>query len=88
MTDTTFRVPASHRDRIAQPLPRHPDTGVAYTLADPTAPRKFDCGGGCAVSTARDYGRFAQMLLNRGVLDGARVLAPRTVDESTRVEGM
>jgi CubicO group peptidase (beta-lactamase class C family) len=83
MTDTMFRVPAGHRDRIAHPLPRHPDTGVAYVLADPTAPRKFDCGGGCAVSTARDYARFAQMLLNRGVLDGARVLAPRTVDLMT-----
>ena len=83
MTDTTFLVPAAQRARLAQPLPTHPDTGAAYTLADPTAPRKFDCGGGCAVSTVRDYARFAQMLLNRGALDGARVLAPRTVDLMT-----
>ena len=35
------------------------------------------------MSTAGDYVRFAQMLLNRGALDGARVLAPRTVDYMT-----
>jgi CubicO group peptidase (beta-lactamase class C family) len=80
MTDTTFLVPADKRARVAQPLPTHPDTGAEYKLADPTVPRKFDCGGGCAVSTAGDYARFAQMLLNRGSLDGARVLGPRTVD--------
>jgi CubicO group peptidase (beta-lactamase class C family) len=83
MTDTTFLVPADQRARIAQALPTHPETGAEYKLADPTVPRKFDCGGGCAVSTAGDYARFAQMLLNRGVLDGARVLAPRTVELMT-----
>jgi len=83
MTDTMFVIPADKRARIAQPLPTHPETGAEYKLADPTVPRKFDCGGGCAVSTAGDYTRFAQMLLNRGVLDGARVLAPRTVQLMT-----
>jgi len=83
MTDTTFLVPADKRARIAQALPTHPETGAEYKLADPTVPRKFDCGGGCAVSTAGDYARFAQMLLNRGVLEGARVLAPRTVELMT-----
>ena len=83
MTDTTFLVPSDKRARIAQGLPTHPDTGAEYKLADPTVPRKFDCGGGCAVSTAGDYARFAQMLLNRGSLDGARVLSPRMVDFMT-----
>jgi CubicO group peptidase (beta-lactamase class C family) len=83
MTDTTFLVPADKRARIAQALPTHPETGAEYKLADPAVPRKFDCGGGCAVSTAGDYARFAQMLLNRGVLDGARVLAPKTVELMT-----
>lgn len=83
MSDTTFLVPAEKAGRLAQALPTHPDTGAPYPLADPTKPRKFDCGGGCAVSTAGDYVRFAQMLLNRGVLDGARVLAPRTVQLMT-----
>jgi len=83
MTDTTFLVPGDKRARIAQGLPTHPDTGAEYKLADPTVPRKFDCGGGCAVSTAGDYARFAQMLVNRGALDGARVLAPKTVELMT-----
>ena len=83
MTDTSFLVAADKRARIAQPLPTHPDTGQPYELVDPTVPRKFDCGGGCGVGTAGDYVRFAQMLLNRGALDGARVLAPKTVDFMT-----
>jgi CubicO group peptidase (beta-lactamase class C family) len=83
MTDTSFMVPADKRARVAQPLPKHPDTGADYKIPDPTVPRKFDCGGGCAVSTAVDYARFAQMLLNRGALNGARVLAPKTVELMT-----
>jgi len=83
MTDTGFLVPADKRGRVAQPLAVHPETGKEYTLPDPTVPRKFDCGGGCAVSTAGDYVRFAQMLLNRGVLEGARVLSPKMVEYMT-----
>ena len=83
MTDTSFVVPGEKRARVAQPLAKHPDTGADYKLPDPTLPRKFDCGGGCAVSTAADYARFAQMLLNRGALNGARVLAPKTVELMT-----
>lgn len=83
MTDTSFLVPADKRERLAQSLPKHPDTGAAVTLVDPTVRRKFDCGGGCAVSTAGDYMRFAQMLLNRGTLDGARVLSRKTVEYMT-----
>jgi len=83
MTDTSFLVPPDKRARIAHPLPKHPDTGKDYVVPDPTVRRKFDCGGGCAVSTAGDYARFAQMLLNRGTLDGARVLSPRIVEYMT-----
>jgi len=83
MTDTAFVVPAEKRARIAQPLPVHPETGKPYVVPDPTVPRKFDCGGGCAVSTAGDYVRFAQMLLNRGTLDGVRILGAKTVQHMT-----
>jgi CubicO group peptidase (beta-lactamase class C family) len=83
MTDTSFLVAAEGRDRLAQALPKHPDTGAAVSLPDPTVKRKFDCGGGCLVSTAGDYARFAQMLLNRGTLDGARVLGRKTVEYMT-----
>ncbi|MDH3423985.1 MAG: beta-lactamase family protein, partial [Gemmatimonadota bacterium] len=40
-------------------------------------------GGGGLVSTARDYSRFAQMLLNGGELDGYRILSPTTIDLMT-----
>src|SRR2546427_8593767 len=83
MTDTTFLVPSDKRARIAQGLPTHPDTGAEIKLADPTVAKKFDCGGGCAVSTAGDYARFAQMLLNRGTLNGVRVLGSPTVELMT-----
>lgn len=83
MTDTMFLVGPDRAGRLAQPLATNPETGQPYTVPDPTTKRKFDCGGGCAVSTVQDYARFAQMLLNRGVLDGRRVLAPQTVDFMT-----
>ena len=83
MTDASFLVPGDKRGRIAQGLPTHPDTGAEYKLVDPTVPKKFDCGGGCAVSTAGDYAKFAQMLVNRGTLNGVRVLGSRTVELMT-----
>jgi CubicO group peptidase (beta-lactamase class C family) len=43
------------------------------------APPPLLSGGGGLVSTAADYQRFAQMLLNGGELDGARILAPKTL---------
>lgn len=60
-----------------------PDTGKPVSIFDAATPAKFECGGGCAVSTAGDYVRFAQMLLNRGSLDGARVLGRKTVEYMT-----
>ena len=83
MRDTMFLLEPGRAGRLAQPLATNPETGEPYTVPDPTVKRKFDCGGGCAVSTVGDYARFAQMLLNRGALDGASVLAPRTVDFMT-----
>ena len=42
-------------------------------------PRRNFAGGAGLLSTARDYARFLEMIRNGGVLDGARILAPRTV---------
>jgi CubicO group peptidase (beta-lactamase class C family) len=83
MADTGFVVPAAKRDRLAQALANDPDTGKPQELIDVTVPPKFECGGGCVVSTAGDYVRFAQMLLNRGSLDGARLLGRKTVEYMT-----
>jgi CubicO group peptidase (beta-lactamase class C family) len=44
-----------------------------------TSKPKWLSGGGGMVSTAGDYARFCQMLLNGGELNGARLLSPKTV---------
>ncbi|HEU4618126.1 MAG TPA: serine hydrolase domain-containing protein [Gammaproteobacteria bacterium] len=83
MTDTGFAVPQAKLERLATiyapapgggglaPQPRDPNVTEVPGLAS---------GGGGLYSTARDYARFAQMLANGGELDGARILAPSTVD--------
>jgi CubicO group peptidase (beta-lactamase class C family) len=73
MVDTGFYVPQEKRARLVDaPEPRDPQFDV-------TRPRKLLSGGGGLVSTAADYLRFCQMLLNGGELDGARILTPQTV---------
>jgi len=79
MPDTGFVVPDRDVPRYAKALPNDALTGEPQTIRDGTRLYKFDCGGGCAVSTARDYLRFAQMLLNGGALDGVRILGRKTV---------
>lgn len=46
-------------------------------------PKTYFSGGGGLVSTAHDYYRFCQMLLNNGELDGVRLLSPKTVELMT-----
>jgi CubicO group peptidase (beta-lactamase class C family) len=46
-------------------------------------PRRSFSGGAGLVSTARDYARLLQMLLNGGALNGVRLLSPKTVDVMT-----
>jgi CubicO group peptidase (beta-lactamase class C family) len=83
MCDTGFAVPEQHLSRYAKAHARDPLTGEPQTLRDGTKLHKFDCGGGCAVSTAVDYLRFAQMLLNGGELHGIRLLGRKTVEYMT-----
>jgi CubicO group peptidase (beta-lactamase class C family) len=78
MEDTAFWVPRDKWSRIAQAGP-DPDTGKPQALLEVTKPRKFESGGGGLVSTAADYVRFAQTLLNGGELEGVRLLGPKTV---------
>ncbi len=79
MPDTTFDLAEKDRPRLAQPLPIDPISGKPQKVDILTKKVKFDCGGSCAYSTAGDYIRFGQMLLNGGSLDGKRVLGPQTV---------
>ncbi|MEO5898978.1 MAG: serine hydrolase domain-containing protein, partial [Ilumatobacteraceae bacterium] len=79
MVDTTFSVPAAQRGRMATIHRRSADGGLRpMPFAMDEEPEMFMAGGGL-YSTARDYLRFTRMLLHRGTLDGARVLAPETV---------
>lgn len=83
MTDTDFHVPPEKASRFAQVYGYGEDGGLVAQevfgdgfLEDPV----FEGGGGGLVSTAMDYLRFSQMLLNGGELDGVRILAPLTVE--------
>ena len=83
MTDAGFSVPPKDQGRIAEPFRRDPESGVEVTLLDVKRPAIFESGGGGMVSTAMDYARFAQMLLNGGHLDGTRLLGRKTVELMT-----
>ena len=82
MNDTAFFVPAGESDRAAQ-VHRRTASGD-LVLADNqevrTLPPAAPFGGHGLYSTAGDYLRFAQMLLNGGQFGGHRLLAPRTVE--------
>jgi CubicO group peptidase (beta-lactamase class C family) len=89
MIDTGFFVPPENVNRLATlyrtsrtdglvAMDRPPMLGD--NLSAPTVPS----GGGGLVSTLDDYARFAQMLLNKGELDGARILSPQAVAQMSR----
>jgi CubicO group peptidase (beta-lactamase class C family) len=86
MVDTHFYLPPEKRDRLA----------TVYSLRDGTltraaqegmgqgayvdGPRQSFSGGAGLLSTASDYARFLQMVVNGGELDGVRLLSPKTVE--------
>ncbi|MEQ8858912.1 MAG: serine hydrolase domain-containing protein [Pseudomonadales bacterium] len=69
---------------------RNPNSSTELVVADDAVNAgyregaRFEGGGGGLVSTAADYLRFSQMLLNGGELDGVRLLSPKTVELMTR----
>jgi CubicO group peptidase (beta-lactamase class C family) len=80
MKDTSFYVTdSSKQDRIAEAFPNDRNFGIDADFNDPRVAQKWESGGGGMVSTAMDYARFVQMLLNGGTLNGKRVLGPKTV---------
>jgi CubicO group peptidase (beta-lactamase class C family) len=90
MTDTYFFVPPAKATRLVT-LYMNDSTGRIGRAPEGSrgqghyvdGPRRSFSGGAGLVSTARDYARFLQMVLNRGELDGVRILSPRTVDLMT-----
>ena len=83
MSDTGFAVPLRDHGRIAEPFARDPEGGLQMRVIDVREVGAMESGGGGLASTALDYARFLQCLLNRGELDGVRLLGPRTVDFMT-----
>ena len=83
MVDTAFSIPPEKRDRFAALYSFSKDDGLERVGKKATADGEFTffpSGGGGLVSTAADYMRFSQMLLNGGELDGVRILDNKTVE--------
>jgi CubicO group peptidase (beta-lactamase class C family) len=87
MEDTDFYVPEEKLDRFAAMYGPSEDGGIklldAPATSQHTKPPRFLSGGSGLVSTALDYLRFCQMLLNGGELDGIRLLGRKTVELMT-----
>src|SRR5688500_9032746 len=90
MSDTYFFVPPAKAARLVT-LYMNDSTGRISRAPEGSrgqghyveGPRRNFSGGAGMISTARDYARFLQMVLNRGELDGVRILSPRMIDLMT-----
>lgn len=97
MTDTHFFISAAKSERLATVYERTGDGPIMRKSKEPTVngsviystdypyngPQTYFSGGAGLVSTAPDYARFAQMMLNSGELDGVRLLSRKTVELMT-----
>ncbi len=83
MKDTAFWVTDPKKAAlIAKPMPNDSDFRVGF-VAYADQPMKWESGGGGQVSTLHDMGRFAQMILEGGKLDGRQYLSPKAYQEMT-----
>ena len=80
MNDTAFKIRPDMRARLATIHARGEDGALAPIEFELPQDPEFDLGGGGLYGTAGDYARFVRMVLNRGELDGVRVLDAETVD--------
>jgi CubicO group peptidase (beta-lactamase class C family) len=86
MVDTSFYLPPEKRNRLATvyslvdgKLVRAPEPGMGQG-AYVDGPRQSFSGGAGLLSTASDYARFLQMVVNGGELDGVRIVGPKTIE--------
>ncbi len=87
MKDTGFYVPADKVSRLSGAYGVNPMNGqlveitpqMVAALQDFTKVPGLESGGGGTVSTADDYARFCQMILNKGELNGVRILSPASI---------
>jgi CubicO group peptidase (beta-lactamase class C family) len=82
MKDTGFYVPADKLDRVASVYQSDANEGAGAMPRDPgiSQPPGLPSGGGGLYSTAGDYLRFAQLVLNGGEFNGVRLVAPSTIE--------
>jgi len=89
MNDTFFEVPANKVSRFGTNHRYNPET-KRLEISDYPATSQFAndvtffSGGGGLLSTAEDYMKFCQMLLNGGEFNGARILSRKTIDYMTQ----
>ncbi len=87
MHDTDFHAPADLQARFAACYVRGPDGKPKLLDAPETSrfarPPRIASGGGGLVGTATDYLRFCRFMLNKGTLDGVRLLGRKTVELMT-----
>jgi CubicO group peptidase (beta-lactamase class C family) len=79
MADSGFQVTPANSGRLARPLPSERGSGTTSGYVDVSVPPRLDSGGQGGVSTASDYFRFCQMILDGGRLDGTRILSRASV---------
>jgi len=92
MKDTAFFTGAAKANRLAAVYAgervNNKETGriveakdlFGGDMPDYTKPPAWESGGGGLVSTTLDYARFCQMMLNKGELDGVRILSPASIE--------
>ncbi len=87
MADTGFFLPPDKLGRLVRPYVGDADGWLVEATAlfdmpikDAAVPPTFESGGGGLLSSARDYARFCQMLLDGGVLGEARILSPAAIE--------
>ena len=88
MTDTGFSTGPAKAGRLAAVYAFDKDLGkiveaktlFSTDMPDYSKPPAMESGGGGLVSTTLDYARFCQMILNKGQLDGVRILSPASIE--------
>ena len=79
MSDTSYSVPDDRKRRMTLVHLRRPDGTFQVDPLQPPMSVAQPIGGGGLASTASDYVRFLQMVLNQGTLNGARIASPETI---------
>ncbi|MFB9263410.1 serine hydrolase domain-containing protein [Bradyrhizobium erythrophlei] len=80
MAETAFHSGQENAGRLAEAFAMDPWTREKVQLFNMLEKPAMESGGGGLVSTTMDYARFSQMLLNRGSLDGTRIIGRKTLE--------